>query len=450
MGFRHSLLQHIIFPLADRFMHTSIMRYYSLINKMNQWSPSEIQKWQTDNINKLITHFYNNSTYYRSIMDDRGLEPDDIVSIDDLRKLPVLTKEIIINHQSELIPKNIDNIYHQKNSTGGSTGDPMQFLQDLKSWSFINAHYFYQWNKVLKYNIGDKYIALGSSSLFPTNKMSYKHKIYYNLKGKIPLNGINLSDHVIDSYINFINKMRISYIYGYASSIYLLAKYVLEKNPIVVPIMGCISTSEILLPQYRETIKRAFACDVLDAYGAGDGGITAFEVSEGHYHVGYNCLVEVTEASFDKQSGKLLATDLLNYAFPFIRYQIGDEGSLLDKESAGCNSYNGQVLTKIFGRTPDIMRLENGRILTAPGFTILFKDLNVREYQIRKTKNMTILCNIKKGSGYTIDQEYLIINTIKKQAGDDCKVIINYVEQFEQTLSGKKRYFICDDNFGHN
>ena len=434
-----NLLKKVILPIADKIMHSKLIYYLKIIEDMNGWSKNDIISWQNERLQQLILHFYNNSKYFFIKMEHLNLVPNDIKKIEDLKKLPVLTKKEIVENYCDLIPMNIVNLKYKNHSTGGSTGNPLKFLLDINSWSFTSANKYYNWSK-LGFRIGEKFIAIGSTSLLPAKKKSLRHDIYYLLINKIPLNGINMSDNVLNDYANIIFKKNIKYIYGYASSIYLLADYFRRKNIDGRLIKAVFPTSEILSDFYRDTIYDVFKnSKIMDCYGAHDGGVSAFELEHQKYSVGYNCLVELKN-KLSNGMGSILATDILNYAFPFIRYEIGDEISMYD-DIKQYNS-NGQLIKKIYGRVSNVIRLENGRVLTGPGFTVLFKDLNVNSYNIRKSGNMEIEICIKKSFNYKTSEENLIMKTFKKQAGEGCKIIIKYVDDFNQLSSGKRNYFI--------
>ena len=431
-----NLLKILILPLSDKAMKTDIMHYYKEIKKMQNWSPEEIENWQNEKLQKLVQQAYENTEYYQELFDNNNIDYREIKSRSDLKRIPVLTKEKIRENFNKLIPQNIDNINYKKSATGGSTGDPMKFLLDKRSWSFSNANNIINWEKT-NYNYGDKFIALGSTSLFVNKSKSLKHLIYYKLKNKIGLNGINMSEEVCKNYIEFIKKEKVKYIYGYASAIYLLAKYVSENN-IILNISACFPTSEILTNLYRDTIVEAFNCKIVNCYGAHDGGITAFEHEKGYFLVGYNSIITIKNKD-KNNTGSALLTDLLNYAMPLINYQLGDELQIDENKNY---PYNGQIINHVFGRTSDVIRLENGNVLTGPGFTILFKDLPVEAYSIEKNDYNSLLCNIKKQANYKKEHENLIFSTLKKQAGTEIKISIKYVDEFELTRSGKRRYFI--------
>jgi phenylacetate-CoA ligase len=432
------ILKKIILPYADKVMKTKIIYYYKRIKKMQNWSKDDVSDWQNDKLQRLVYYAYHNTIYYKKLFDEKGIDPENINSKDKLKKIPVLTKQNVIDNYNELIVKGISQVHHIKSATGGSTGDPMKYLLDRNSWSFSHADYLYNWEKT-GYSYGDKHIALGSTSLFVSKSVSYKHKFFYKLKNKIALNGINMSDEICGKYIKFIKQRKIKYLYGYASAIYLLAKYSLNNN-ISLDIIACFPTSEILTDLYRDTIEKAFNCQIINCYGAHDGGITAFEVEKGFFEVGYNSIINLKDKD-KNNTGSALLTDLLNYAMPLINYQLGDEFQIDEGKNIDY-PYNGQIINHVYGRTSDVIRLENGNILTGPGFTILFKDLQVESYSIEKMGYNTLLCNVKKQKGYNEDQEKLILSTLKKQAGENSKIQIKYINEFKLSKSGKRTYFI--------
>lgn len=435
---RSIFIKSLILPIADSTMKTSISRSIRQIKRMRQFSKNEINNWQNQQLKQLINHAYNQTEYYKTLFDKNHIKPGDIQTTKDLEKLPALTKSDIRNNFNKLIPNNINEIPYKKASTGGSTGDPMLYLLGLSSWSFTNANYIINWEKT-GYRYGEKHIALGSTSLFIDKKPSLKHRLFYNLKNKIGLNGVNMSAEVCEKYIELIKNKKIKFVYGYASAIYLLAKWAYE-NKEEVNIKSCFTTSEILTSQYRKTIFDAFHCKIVDCYGARDGGITAFAHEEGFFEVGYNCLVRI-ENTDQNRRGSALITDLLNYAMPFINYKLGDELLIEDRQNAHYQ-YNGQIINKVMGRTSDVLQLSNGNVLTGPGFTILFKDIPVDYYCIEKKAADSIICYIIKFPEFNPSHEKTIFQTLKKQAGENISVEIKCTDKPFLSKSGKRQYMI--------
>lgn len=438
---RNFLNPKMLLPIFEVFMGTNVYRCLKLIERLSAYSKDDVIKWQNDALVKLISHAYNNTRYYNNLFGKLNLKPSDIKSAEDLVKLPILTKQDIRENHDDLIPSNIHKIKHKKASTGGSTGEPLVYLLDYKSWSFTTAANIFYWEKT-GYRYGDKYVALGSSSLFVAKKKSFLHSIYYNFKNKFGLSGVNLSDEVCKSHVEFIRKMKIKYIYGYASAIYILALYV-KKESVEVNIEAVFSTSEILTDEYRATISAVFNCQIVDCYGARDGGIAAYSALPNCYEVAYNCIVRIDNVQ-QRGQGSALLTDLYSYAMPLINYKVDDE-LVINNDDKKCDYYNGQTINKVLGRTSEVIHLENGSIITGPGFTILFKDIPVEYYCIEKTGVNTITCYIKKLKEYNSNYEALIQSTIKKHMGPDSSLSIVYTEQVRYSKSGKRIYFISNN-----
>jgi phenylacetate-CoA ligase len=435
-----ALNKSLLLPLADRLMNTNIVRYYREIEQMTSWKKDKIEKWRSLKLQNLIQHSYNNTIYYKDLFDSNKINPNEIKSIEDLSLVPPLTKDLAKENYKKLIPTNISSIKYIDKNTGGSSGDPFNYLLDKRSWSYVVAENWYNWERI-GYKMGNKFIALGSSSILPSgNKSSLKHNIYYWLKGKKPINAMNMSKEESKKHLIYIKKNNYQYIYGYASSIFLLAKSALDNNIDGKFINGCITTSEILTDYYRMIIKEAFHCDIIDSYGAADGGVNAFKVNEGDFNVGYNCIVRVGEKVNSIDAGGILqVTDLYNYAMPLINYQLGDSAIISNDNN---NNYNGQVISKVYGRASDVIELSNGNVLTGPGFTIFFKDMDVEAYSIKQIGALELEIEIKENPNYKSENDKLIIQTMKKYAGSECKIVLQKVDSFDVLKSGKRKYFI--------
>jgi len=125
---------------------------------------------------------------------------------------------------------------------------------------------------------------------------------------------------------------------------------------------------------------------------------------------------------------------------PLINYEIGDQ--VITVEGLGCKkNYNGQVFRAILGRTSDLIELENGSVLTGPGFTILFKDIPVDYFHIEKTGVNSITIKIKPLDSYNETHEKLILSTLMKQMGEGAFVNIVQTNEVLYSASGKRKYF---------
>lgn len=432
---RRNILLKIIMPLVDLVYQTKSMYWLKKIEELNTLSNEEINDWQIVELKKFIYHAYNHTVYYKELFDKIGIKPSDISSVSDLAKIPRINKEIIRENYEKLIPDNINKLKYRKSRSGGTTGEPLIYLCDENTWGYATAAKIYAWEKT-DYVYGDNYIALGSTSLFPSKKKPIKNILYFIVRNGISLNGMNISNEIAEKYVNIIKDKRIKYIYGYTSSIYMLAIYILGNNIKIENVKWIFTTSEVLTLKYREAIQKAFNAKILDGYGARDAGITAYELVSGEYFVGYNVIAELVN-NFEPNTGTLLSTNFINYSFPLIRYQLGDEVELENNSKY----YNGQVIKRIIGRTSDVMRLDNGHNLSSTGFSIMMKEFNVIAFRMIRINGLTVRLEIQPKDTFSKSEENIIVDTMKKYLGHECKIDLIYVEKFEKLANGKWNYF---------
>lgn len=433
--FKESFLLNIAFPVADKVMGTCAMSWYKQIKQMNTWTKEQVLDWQNKQLQRFITHAYEHTVYYKRVFDELNLKPKDIQTAEDLKKLPIIDKEIVLRHFDEIVPDDIATIKYRKARTGGTTGEPMKYFCDESTWGYVTAAKIFYWKKTA-YHYGDSFVALGSASLF-SSKPSFPRRIYDKMRNEIALNGMNLSDEICCKYVEWIKKKKIHYLYGYAASLFLFAKYIVDHG-VSLSVKAVFSTSEKLTKEYRSVIMWAFPDSVvMDCYGAKDAGITAYEMADGLYHVGYNVMIETIHC-LENNSGTLLTTNFLNNAFPLIRYEFGDEAIISTSDN-----YNGQCILSVEGRTSDVMRLKNGRNVTGPGFTILMSPFDIVAYQIKQVNDLRVELQIQPMLDiYTKEQEEKIRQTIFKYIGDDCQLDIVYVDHFDPSANGKRKYFM--------
>lgn len=437
---RESIRLNLFLPLAERVIGTCSCKWLKQIERMQSWTREEVIAWQNERIQALVKHVYEHTIYYKELFDSLRLKPSDIQCAEDLTKLPIITKEIAVANYDKIVPDNIRSFPHRKRKTGGTTGEPMYYLMDENNWGYTSAAKLHAW-MTTSYQYGDKFVAMGSASLF-AKKPSLPRRIYDKIRREYPLNTVNLTDELCEKYIGFLKKNRIKYIYGYAGAIYVFTSYVAKHNVDLTQIEAVYTTSENLTDDYRALIENTFECQVMDCYGANDAGMNAYEISHGHYHVGYNVVCEIINP-IAENTGTILTTNLLNYTFPLLRYQFGDDVELYPEGEY--KGYNGQTLRRVLGRTSDIMRLENGHNMTATGVSMIMKEFDVVAFYFNKTGANHVTLTVQPiKEKYTEQQEQEIRKTIHRYIGDDAKLDIVYVDHFEPLKNGKRRYFMND------
>lgn len=428
----------VVLPIAERIKGTNINLWLSRIERMQSWSEQDVVSWQNERLQAFVRHAYEHTRYYHRIFTELGLTPDDIKCASDLRKLPVIDKVTANKYKEDIIPDNLDDFRYRNDSTGGTTGIPLNSYCDEDVWGYVTAAKIFYW-KQAGYHYGDRFLALGSSSLFGKRR-SLAKRIYDAIRNEIPFNSMNMSEDICGKCVDLIVKKKIHFIYGYSASIYMLAKYVREKGIDLGRIYAVFCTSENLPDNYRQLIGETFGCKVMDCYGARDAGVTAYEVRRGQYNVGYNAILETID-NLEDNSGTLISTNFLNYSFPLIRYQFGDVAELA--EYHGTDDYNGQVIKRIMGRTSDVMRLSNGHNLSSTGFSMIMRAFDVKAFRVRKVGDASVeLCIQPIPGKYDDEEEMRIRRTMLEYLGEDCVLNIIHVEEFKPLGNGKHNYYM--------
>ena len=132
----------VVYPLAEKIKGANSMEWYHRIQTMNTWSRGQIQNWQEEQLHMIVHQAYYHTIYWKKVFDERGLKPEDICTLSDLQKLPILTKNDIRAHYLEIIPDNIGQFRSRKDQTGGTTGEPMKYLTDENQVSIYQSEQY--------------------------------------------------------------------------------------------------------------------------------------------------------------------------------------------------------------------------------------------------------------------------------------------------------------------
>lgn len=422
-------------------------RFYSTYKKLvaNQYKTcEELEKEQESQLQHMMDFVYRNVPYYHKVFNDLKLHSSDIKRIKDLEKLPILNKSTIRENWNDFIPVNLKSMSYYNRATGGSTGSPFKYRL-TKYDRFLSGAILYRGWGYAGYELGDKMVFLAGSSLGVGTTpllITRFHEIVRNIR---KLSSFDMNYENLNKYSEVMNTFKPKILTGYASSIYFFANFLDENNiPITSP-QAIITTAEKLYPNVKNKIETVFDCDVYDSYGLNDGGVTAFECSEHKYlHIDTErSIMEVVDENntqIDEGKGSILATSLHNFAMPFIRYNTGDIGYIVN-DVCDCGR-NHKLLKEIIGRQQDILQTPEGKYIYGGFFTHIFWKLDgVKEFQILQKKLDTIIINIVVEENFDDNQLNLIRETIRTKS-NAWNVEFKYVDKINPTAAGKYKYII--------
>ncbi|WP_143707859.1 phenylacetate--CoA ligase family protein [Dictyoglomus thermophilum] len=426
---------------------SKVLDYYDEFKKSQYLTRDELIRNQEKQLKRMIEFVYENVPYYKKLFKSLSISPDDINKVEDLQKLPILTKREIKRNWEDFFPQNLNSIRYIKGKTGGSTGEPFKYRMSLEDYERGIALLYRGWG-FAGYQLGDKVAVIGGSSLVPSLRFSMKRKIQESLLNFRYYSSFDMSEENLLRYIEDMNCWNPKFIRGYASSIYLMAKFI-EQNRITLSFVpkAIFSTAEKLTFKMRESIERVFKTQVFDNYGLNDGGISAYECEQHNgLHIDTErAILEVVDESgkqLKEGEGKILATSLYNFAMPLIRYDTGDIG-IISSEFCKCGRAS-YLLKGLVGRSQEFVVSSLGSKVHGEFFTHIFWEIdNVKQFQVIQENVGEVLINIVPDDWDHIDRiDVKKITKILENKGFKVSIKLVNEESLSYTSGGKYKFVI--------
>jgi len=448
------LVNNFVLPVYDVVRGTSRFKLRHTLEK-TQWLPSEeLKLLQNRNLRAILKHAYETVPYYRRKFKESGLLPTDIESVDDLVKLPVLNKEDIRKNFGDLISRRFPANKLISSESGGS-GNSIKFYstKDKLSWEIAAEYRAYSW---AGYRLGNRCFMFWGSPIDLTKSGGIFRRFSKALERVVLADTYVISEEVLSRFANLLIEFHPEIIRGYATSVFMMAKYLIERDIDDVRPRAVITSAETLFDSMREVIEEAFGCSVFDYYGSREVGALAAEC-EGHS--GYHITAENVVIEFVKdeehvtagEKGVIFVTNLRNFGMPFIRYNIGDIGRPSDEV---CSCGRGlPLMSSIEGRVSEFMSMYDKNrqriILVGPVYPVIVTaamHLPLKSFQAIQESLDRLVIVVVKDKGYSQKHTDFLLGHMHKYLGDNIKIDIEFVESIPPLPSGKRSSFISKIN----
>ena len=408
------------------------------------------EKVRTEMLLTILNRAYSEVPYYKKLFDQNHLKFPNADSLSDFERIPILTKKMIRENFEKIKSIHINETRWIKNQTTGSTGSPLVFIDDQDYFDIKLALGKYQ-ARVNGKTLNDTTIKLWGFYYDIDGSTHRTRRLIGNwLRNQVNLNSRNMTNEQMAHFVRVIKSKRSVFIDAYVQSAYELAKYIIKNGILINNVTAINTTANTLFDFMREEIEKAFNCHVYNRYGTREASVIAFErihneglqVSTSQYIV--EVLDEKGRHCDPGEEGDVVITNFSNFAFPFIRYYVGDRAivkSLEKKPVKSCISFE-----KISGRVSDMFVREDGSLLDFQYFVHMvgqtFNSGWIEKMQVVQLSYKQIQINIVKfDKSYDPEKEIrLIRRDIQKEMGEDCLVDFNFVDQIETTQSGKYQY----------
>ena len=407
------------------------------------WSRERLTEFQLDRLRGLVDHAAAHVPGFRKKLD--GVTPP-IASLDDVRRLPTLSKTDIQDDAEGCASKDVRGKLIRK-TTGGSTGQPVTIWKTRQSWLWELAATWrgYAWAGV---DIGDPQARFWGVPFDEGDRRSARLTDFACHRRR--MSAFDFDQSSLARYVKELRRFRPTHFYGYVSMLTEFADYVAAEVPDWdLDLTSIITTSEVLTDDLRRRLTNAFKAPVFNEYGCGEIGTIAHECPEGRMHLSEeNMLVEILDGDrpcAPGESGEIVVTELNNQAMPLIRYRMGDFGSL-SSEPCPCGRTLA-VLEGLHGRAYDMVRNREGRLFHGEFMMYIFEEIKrqgvgIKQFQVIQEELDRFRVRVVREDGYGPETEALILRRIREYVDPAAEVVFEPVERIERERSGKLRVIV--------
>lgn len=365
--------------------------------------------------------------YYRSVLTQGEL---------DFEEIPVLTKAIVREHFDELLTPSVPESRRVFSTTSGSTGEPMRCVRDIDAYpaAYAARHF-------LKYLLGIPEDATTCWVIAMVRKDVSAPPGWH----RVPYWGLD-AQGLADELVTWARFERY-WVYGLASVLEHFA-ILIETNRLPLPCapICVVTTSDQLSTRGRDLIGRAFNCPVYSWYGSIEVDPSLATTPPGqpdrYLWNGLHSYLEILDPRGRPVAagnvGRIVVTDLRNFAFPLIRYDTNDLGRAPEDNQSAF-----PILPELVGRSSEVISLSgampfSGTDLGHCLFVIEHFEKEIRSYQCIQLAPDAVELRVV----WAIEPFERLIEDVKAAmvplVGPKTRVIVRGVEMLEVLPSGKR------------
>ena len=448
-GWRRLLFETYFLTMpAHKWLIRRRARELYLDLKQTEWLPEDAMgALQLAKLRRLLQHAYVHVPYYRRAMQAAGLRPDDIESLDDLARVPLLSKDDVRKHlHFDLFSDNHVKRDMHRVATSGSTGEPFVTYADRHQLEmrFATTLRAAEWTG---WRFGDRQVRLWHQTLGMSRTQVIRERIDALFMRRLFIPAFEIGESTLDDFVARIRAHRPVLVDGYAESFNFLASYVREGGRAGFSPKAVMSSAQALPDGVRDAIEREFHTTVYDKYGSREFSGIAYQCGESHDHhvMDESYVVELLvdgRPARPGEVGEVVITDLNNYSVPLIRYRIGDLAVAVDQSvPCACGRAMSRI-GRIEGRTLAIVHCGNGVWIPGSLFSHLFKDYEyaVRYFQIVQDRKGGFTLRIVRNTQFTDAALDEILREPRRYVGDatQTEITIEDVDEIPLLKTGKR------------
>lgn len=444
MGLYTRFCSGVLFPLHEKLKAHDTVARREVLDQSQYLPAAQIAEIQADHLRTFLVDIGTHVPYFRDLFQKVGFDPAACRGIEDLGRLPFMTKNVIRENMEALRADDAGPL--TRYNTGGSSGEPLVFYigKARKSHDVAAKWRATRWWNV---DIGDPEIVLWGSPI-ELGAQDRVKAIRDRLLRSWLLPAFEMSDDKVREMLRQILALRPKMLFGYPSALAHIAekarKWNMPMNDLGIKV--AFVTSEMLYDHQKKSISEVFGCPVANGYGARDAGFIAHQCSHGNLHISAeDIVVEIIDADGHPvgpgKPGEIVISHTATRDFPFVRYRTGDVG-VLGAEECSCG-IKLPVLAEVQGRTTDFVVASDGTVVHALALIYTVRDLpgvqrfKIIQHSLERTEVM-VVADGRFGDG----ERLRIRRDFAARLGDGVQVEINEVPEIPREKSGKNRYVV--------
>jgi len=449
------LAHHVMVPVLDTLRGTRVAKRRAELEDSQWWPIERHREAQTLALKSLIGYAFKQVPYYRRMSAQLGISAEDIQTLEDLTRLPLLTKDIIHANLNDLLADDYPRSRMRHSWTGGTTGSRMHFYttrDNQLSWALP------RWNRsmsMIGLAVGDPHVSIRQMT---SRRKSPGERLFQGVSSRLQrltrLDTVSVSEENLDSILRAIECAAPCSLAGYPSGLAFIAQYIKDTGRRPPRITASMVGGEQLLPHQNSLMKEVFGSEPYNRYGSNELLEAAAEcpARDGLHASIEDFVIEVVDDSGNPvgegETGQLVFTNLRSYGMPFIRYAIGDLGALMPGQCP-C----GRTLPRIHpmvGRAIDFLYTRDGRRIAPMQMDMSpLTELGVTQFRIVQHDLNRLSVTLVAGSQSDDADGHTTIlqttrSTLESLFGETLDIDVQFAADIKMNISGKRLAVMSD------
>lgn len=390
-------------------------------------------------IRAIVEHATAHVPFYRDQFAAAGVRPGEIVGPAAFTRVPLLTKPLLRENAHRMLADNAPPREELlERSSSGSSGSPVSLLFDplrelprrIQELRLLTAHGFRPWHVQLVF---DHPGHMAPGRFLPQRLGIWRREVF---PCWLP----------IEDALALIRELQPDILHGVLSSLRMLSLAVKAREPLPYRPKLIVSKGELLDPGTRALIEGTLGAKQADYYATEETGIIAWECPSGSgYHIDQDFVyVETIRADGTPtepgEPGEIVLTNLYMRAMPFIRYRVGDLGTL-SPDPCPCGR-SLPLLKNLLGRRLDLIVTPSGEIHQPFALMVAMERVpQVHRYRLQQKAVDLLLAEVVWEPGLSEDGKrsagQQIIAAMHKRLGEQVRIEVHEVADFAHGLGEK-------------